>query len=116
MDDIVETNHPEKCTGRRMPENRVLYRLRVSPPSTGIAATLTHHPHSSVGVPSGLFQQHIDLLLDPLLVVWRVGVCRFLVHQAAQVGQLEGRALWDWIRRLNDMLTWSTKSKSWLIS
>lgn len=34
-------------------------------------------------------QQHVNLLLDPLLVVRRVRVGRLLVHEAAQVRELE---------------------------
>ena len=43
-----------------------------------------------LGGPIGLSaQKDVDLLLDPLLVVRRVGVGGLLIHQAGQVRQLK---------------------------
>lgn len=43
-----------------------------------------------IGTSCRLSEQHIDLLFDPLLVVWRICVGRFLVDQAADVLHLDG--------------------------
>lgn len=42
-----------------------------------------------VGGASRLSQQYIDFLLDPFFVVRCIGVCRLLIHQATQIGQLQ---------------------------
>lgn len=41
-----------------------------------------------IGRTGCLTQENVNLLLDPFLVVWCVCVGGFLVHQAAQIGQL----------------------------
>lgn len=43
---------------------------------------------TSINAAGSLSQQHIDLLLNPLLVVGGIGVCGFLIDQTTDVGQL----------------------------
>lgn len=44
---------------------------------------------SSIRVPGRLLQEDVDFLFNPLFIVWRIGVCRLLIDQATQIGQLK---------------------------